>query len=119
MNRIKELRLLNNLKQIELCKELGITQGALSGWENGKYEPDLKSLTKLAELFKVSIDYLLGNTDEKTQKETPSDEKVTLPSDDDIKFALFNGDKEITDEMYEEVKSFAQFIRNRKNTDKR
>ena len=32
-------------------------------------------------------------------------------TDDDIKFALFGGDQEITDEMYEEVKSFAAYVK--------
>lgn len=48
------------MKQVELCKIVGITQGALSGWENGKYEPDLKSLNKMAELFHTTIDELMG-----------------------------------------------------------
>ena len=34
-------------------------------------------------------------------------------SDDDIKFALFGGDGEITDEMYDEVKRFAEFVKQR------
>ena len=60
MNRIKELRNSHNIKQVELCKRLGVTQGALSGWENEKYEPDISSLKKMSEIFGVSIDYLLG-----------------------------------------------------------
>lgn len=63
MNRIKELRTAHGIKQIDLCKKLGITQGALSGWENGKYEPDNLSLIKMADIFEVSVDYLLGRKD--------------------------------------------------------
>lgn len=63
MNRIKEIRLSRNIKQIELAKELKIAQGTLSTWETGKYEPDNESLKKLADYFNVSVDYLLGRTD--------------------------------------------------------
>ncbi len=62
MNNIKKYRLLHNMKQIELCRILGISQGALSGWENGKYEPDIKSLNLMAKQFNISVDELLGNS---------------------------------------------------------
>ena len=79
MNRIKELRKKFGIKQIDLCKQLGVVQGTLSGWENNKYEPDLTSLTKMAEIFDVSVDYLLGVSDveggKNTVKLTPKDER--------------------------------------------
>lgn len=60
MNRIKLLRLNHNMTQEELCKVINISQASLSGYENGKYEPDNKTLIQLAAYFNVSIDYLLG-----------------------------------------------------------
>lgn len=79
MNRIKELRKKFGIKQIDLCKQLGVVQGTLSGWENNKYEPDLTSLTKMAEIFDVSVDYLLGVSDveggKNTVSITPKDER--------------------------------------------
>ena len=60
--------------------------------------------------YGVSIDYLIG----KTEDPTPSPAKRRPVSDEDIKFALFGGDGEITDEMYEEVKRFANFIKHQK-----
>ncbi|MEE1014101.1 MAG: XRE family transcriptional regulator [Clostridia bacterium] len=66
MNRIKMLRKSTGTKQVDLCKFLGITQGALSGWENERYEPDIESIKKLAEFFNVSIDYLLGRAESNT-----------------------------------------------------
>ncbi len=62
MNRIRKLRKEMNMKQLELCEKLGIVQATLSGWENEKYEPDLKSIKRMAEIFNVSIDYLLGES---------------------------------------------------------
>lgn len=73
MNNIKKLRTRAKIKQIDLCAQLGITQGALSGWENGRYEPDIKSLRKMAAIFNTTVDYLLGN-------DTPEREKgVRIP----------------------------------------
>lgn len=63
MNRIKELRNLYGIKQSDLCLQLGVSQGTLSGWENNKYEPDLKSIGKMCDIFNVSTDYLLCRTD--------------------------------------------------------
>ena len=59
MNMIQHLRKRAGMKQTELCRELNIVQGTLSGWENGKFEPDISSLIKMSEFFNVSIDYIL------------------------------------------------------------
>ncbi len=61
LNRIRLLRLRNNLKQEELCKIINVSQASLSGYENGKFEPDNKTLMNLAAYFGVTTDYLLGN----------------------------------------------------------
>ena len=63
MNRIKELRLRENLKQTELADALGISQATLSNWERGDFEPDNESVIKLADFFNVNIDYLLCRSD--------------------------------------------------------
>ena len=70
MNRIREARKQAGIKQIDLCARLGISQGALSGWENGKYEPGSAGWLSLSEALGVSVDYLMGVTEE--QKETPT-----------------------------------------------
>lgn len=50
-------------------------------------------------------------------KKAPTDSKRKV-SDDDIKFALFGGDSEITDAMYDEVKRFAQMVKLREEAEK-
>ena len=60
MNNLKLLRTRANMKQTDLAKKLGIAQSTLSGWETGKFEIYNANLNKLALLFDVSIDYLLG-----------------------------------------------------------
>lgn len=60
MNRIRLLRLRSGMKQVELAEKVMVSQSSLSGYENGKFEPDSKTLLKIADVFHVSADYLLG-----------------------------------------------------------
>lgn len=64
MNHLKEARRAKRLTQVEVAKYIGITQGGYSGWESGATNIDSESLARLAELFDVSVDYLLGKTDQ-------------------------------------------------------
>ena len=57
---LKEMRKLNNLSQRQVAEYLGIAQPSYIRYENGKSEPSLENLVKLAELFDVSLDYLCG-----------------------------------------------------------
>ena len=57
---LKELRTEKNVGQVELAKEIGVSKGIISLWENGLREPNLFSLIKLAKYFHISIDELVG-----------------------------------------------------------
>ena len=74
-----------------------------------------ETLAKIAAYFGVSIEYLLTGVE---TKKAPTDEGERTVSDDDIKFALFGGDGEITDAMYDEVKRFAQMVKLREEAEK-
>ena len=50
-----------SMSQAELAKLLSVTQQAVGLWETGKTTPDYTTLKKIASLFQVSTDYLLGN----------------------------------------------------------
>jgi transcriptional regulator with XRE-family HTH domain len=63
MFRLKELRLKNHLSQVRLAMELNMTQNTICRYENQTREADYKTLVKIADYFNVSIDYLLGRTD--------------------------------------------------------
>ena len=63
MNRIKELRTEFGITQADLAKLLKISDRAVGYYEKGEREPDNETLIKIAEYFKVSVDYLLGRTD--------------------------------------------------------
>ncbi|MBE5764693.1 MAG: helix-turn-helix transcriptional regulator [Clostridiales bacterium] len=58
--RLKELRIEKKIGQIQLAKEIGVSKGIISLWENGLREPTLSSLIALAKFFEVSLDYLAG-----------------------------------------------------------
>ena len=58
--RIKELRTRVNLTQAELAKTLNITRSSVNAWEMGISVPSTQYIVELADLFKVSTDYLLN-----------------------------------------------------------
>lgn len=90
--------------------EAGLSKSTVTKWKNAPDSaPTGTALQKLTEYFNISYAELLG---EET-KNAPAENGKRNVSDDDIKFALFGGDGEITDEMYEEVRNFAAFVKSR------
>lgn len=61
--RLKELRKEKNISQLKLAMDLSMNQNTISRYETGEREADYKTLIKIADYFNVSIDYLLGRTD--------------------------------------------------------
>ena len=57
---IYELRKLNRFTQREVAQRLGISQPSYIRYENGSAEPTLETLVKIADLYDVSVDFLLG-----------------------------------------------------------
>lgn len=64
----------------------------------------------------MSISELL---DEEENKKAPAETGKRSISDDEIKFALFGGDGEITDAMYDEVRNFAAYVKQREANKKK
>lgn len=62
--KIKELRLKNDLTQMNLADAMGVSYQAVSNWERGNSMPDISKLGELAELLGCSIDELLGSSKE-------------------------------------------------------
>lgn len=61
--RLIELRKAYNYTQREMAEKLGITQPSYIRYENGSSEPDLKKLSLIADIFDVSVDYLVGRSE--------------------------------------------------------
>lgn len=64
MNVFEKLRKEKELTQVNLAKILNIRQTTVSSWENNISVPDYPTLIRLANLYDVSTDYLLGRTDD-------------------------------------------------------
>ena len=62
--RLKQMRLEKEIGQVEFAKQIGVSKGVISLWENGLREPKLSNLILIARFFNVSIDYLAGLSDE-------------------------------------------------------
>ena len=81
-----------------MCKECNIPRATLTDYKKGRIMSlSAKTLAKIAEYFAVTVDYLYGGNG-------GADEKM-------LKVALFGGDGEVTDEMWEEVKRYAMYIK--------
>ncbi len=61
--RLKDLRIENGYKQEEVAKILNVTTSGYGYYEQGRNEPSLETIQKIATTFKVSADYLLGIID--------------------------------------------------------
>jgi len=63
--RLKKLRKDTGLTQVDVASKLGISQQAYASWERGIKKPTQENLVKLSKILYVSVDYLLGNTENK------------------------------------------------------
>ena len=57
---LSELRIENSLSRAQLAEKLNVSVRLISYWETGQRECDFDMLIKIADLFSVSVDYLLG-----------------------------------------------------------
>lgn len=123
-----------NISYGELSKLTGISKATLQRYVSGNTEKIPTSrLESIANALGVSVGYLNAKSailEAKNRGEYTSDiielvlddnknYETRKVSDDDIKFALFGGDGEITDAMYDEVKRFAQMVKLREEAEKK
>jgi len=106
METLKKIRNKKGLTQAEVAAKLGITYQAYAHYETGRRQPDPEMLLKMANLFGVSTDYLLG------RDETPT---LTIPKTlTDTQIAFAEGLKDLDDEELQQVADFVDFLKNRK-----
>lgn len=103
MLRIKQLREAQGKSQKEVSVDLGVSQATVSGWESGLKTPSAKSTLRIAKYFKVSVDYLLGLTNE---NEDPLSEIGEEALDDE----LISRVKALSPEDRQKVDYFVQGI---------
>ena len=66
-----------NIFPIEVRRALGISQSTMASWKSRGLTPKYETLSKIADYFGVSIDYLLGNTEQKEKPLVNEDEELT------------------------------------------
>ncbi len=92
---LKKLRAEYKISQNELARNLSVSQQAVAKWETDKATPDPDTISRIADFFNVSSDFLLGRTDKREidivafHKGTPGD---------------------FTDEEREEIDNFIKYV---------
>lgn len=66
-----------NIFPIEVRRALGISQSTMASWKSRGLTPKYETLSKIADYFGVSVDYLLGNTEQKEKPLVNEDEELT------------------------------------------
>lgn len=64
MNRVKKLRKELGLTQKELAEKIGLNEAVIGSYELGNAQMTIKNAVKLSRFFNVTLDYLVGNSDE-------------------------------------------------------
>jgi len=91
-DRLRNLREKKGLSQYEMARRLGMARTTYTGYELGIREPDNETLKKLARFFDVSVDYLVGNSDDPTPPgETSEEVDIRQLIRDKIKKARWKG----------------------------
>lgn len=101
--RLKNLRKQAHLTQVDVAEKLGISQPAYASWERGAKKPTQDNLVKIAQILNVSVDYLVGNSQE------------TLGELDNIELLFRMNSKGLTEEEKETFKKeLIEFMEERK-----
>ena len=124
--RLRELRENAGYKsQQAFADAFGVAQSTVGGWEAGKREPNYATTLKLANFFHVSVDYLLGQTDQKDMASTQTPTPTTGPSSsrENLQAAFWGGEKDLSqedlDDMWNDVERFAAFLAEKKRQEKK
>ncbi|MBP2072288.1 helix-turn-helix domain-containing protein [Thermoanaerobacterium butyriciformans] len=104
--RLRRLREEKGLLQRELAEKLNLSRVAITHYEQGKRFPEWGTLQKMADLFNVSVDYLLGRTEHRHNHTSNAKDKTetiaTHKTDDPM--------SELPDEAKKALEEFKEFI---------
>lgn len=110
--KLRERRKQLGLSMKEVANIVGVAEATISRWETGDISNMKRDKIALyAKALNLSPSEIMGLDDQ-------PDHTTATPTKDDIKFALFNGSEGITDEMYDEVKAFAELVKLREEQKK-
>ncbi|MCM3110640.1 helix-turn-helix domain-containing protein [Lederbergia lenta] len=108
-SRLKDERESRNWSQVTVAKKIGITNAVLSNYERDYRDPDTETLKKLAELYEVSIDYLLGHETKGNDLTYYKNKIATEFPDIDLMF------KDLESFTVEEMKEVYDYIKYKKS----
>lgn len=94
------------LSVYKVAQELGLNRSAVAKWKGGG-KPNGTTLEKMADYFGVTVDFLLG------KEKAPANEGERKISDDDLMFALWEGEDMDEDDL-KAVREYAEFLRQKK-----
>lgn len=77
---IRRQRTKKGLTQDQLAERLNVTRQAISNWETGKTQPDIETVTRLAEVFEISVEELIY------EKSKPGNVSISSASKGGISF---------------------------------
>lgn len=99
--KLRELRMKNNYSQEEIAKQIKINQKTYSNYENSKTEPSINTLIKLADLFHVTLDELVG------REHSNIIDKGLLSN---TELSIFNIMKDLNNKNIEKLEAYAQAL---------
>lgn len=113
--KLKKLRLEKKINQSELGEIISVSPSTIGMYERDQRFPDKDILIKIADYFEVSVDYLLGRTDERniTKKKPELDLNVKT-----IAAHRLGDIEDLYDDAIEKINEYIEFIRMQQNKNK-
>lgn len=114
---IKKLRTEKKLSQQKLADQMKVSRSTVAMWETNQSTPDAETYKRLADFFGVSVDYLLGRTDQPTPPETKKEAAdITF---DDFTYAFYGEAKDLSEENKQQLLNMAKFLRQQQELNKK
>lgn len=114
MNKLKAVRLQSGLTQKQVAQHIGVSVPTVSEWESGKKHPSAKNYRALADLYKVTVDYLMS-------EDAAWDLAIEKARDDEIAETLyrrpgmrvlFDAVKDTPDEILQQAINIVEVLKN-------
>lgn len=110
-DRFEELCKLHGVTPTKAAQEAGINKSTVTYWrKNAESKPTGQVAERLCAYFGITMSELYGDGAASTREDG---RRTGGATDEEIRFALFGGTEGITDAMYDEVRRFAQFVKER------
>lgn len=100
MENLRKIRIINGYTQKEFATIIGVPSNTYNQWETGKRQPDYETLSRIADFYDVTVDYLLGRNPSK--QENPIKTNKALPD-------IFYQYNELSEDRQKEVLAFVEF----------